>query len=57
MSPNNKDPLVLVPSKDIDRNKALASALAQIDKAFGKGAVMRLGERSGVTDVRVIPTG
>ncbi len=57
MSPNNKDPLVLVPSKDVDRNKALASALAQIDKAFGKGAVIRLGERSGVTDVRVIPTG
>src|SRR5919199_5760491 len=28
-----------------DRDKALALALAQIDKQFGKGSVMRLGER------------
>ena len=39
-----------------DRSKALATALAQIDKSFGKGSVMRLGD-----DIRppvaVIPTG
>jgi len=57
MSSHHKNPLVLVPSKGIDRDKALASAMAQIDKAFGKGAVMRLGERPAVADGRVIPTG
>ena len=43
-------------SQTQDRSKALATALAQIDKSFGKGSVMRLGD-----DVRppvaVIPTG
>src|ERR671933_575004 len=39
-----------------DRDKALDLALAQIDKQFGKGSVMRLGERP-VTQTSVIPTG
>jgi recombination protein RecA len=39
-----------------DRDKALDLALAQIDKQFGKGSVMRLGERP-VVDTAVIPTG
>ncbi|MGE5831038.1 MAG: recombinase RecA [Micromonosporaceae bacterium] len=39
-----------------DREKALNLALAQIDKQFGKGAVMRLGERPS-TPMAVIPTG
>jgi recombination protein RecA len=39
-----------------DREKALDLALAQIDKQFGKGSVMRLGERP-VTAMAVIPTG
>jgi recombination protein RecA len=39
-----------------DREKALGLALAQIDKQFGKGSVMRLGERP-VTEVQAIPTG
>ena len=39
-----------------DREKALGLALAQIDKQFGKGSVMRLGERP-VTQTSVIPTG
>ena len=40
----------------VDREKALETALAQIDRQFGKGAVMRLGtdERAPVA---VIPTG
>ncbi|RZI92712.1 MAG: DNA recombination/repair protein RecA, partial [Microbacterium sp.] len=39
-----------------DREKALESALAQIDRQFGKGSVMRLGsdERAPVA---VVPTG
>ncbi|MDO5048939.1 MAG: recombinase RecA [Actinomycetaceae bacterium] len=39
-----------------DRNKALELALSQIDKQFGKGSVMRLGDDSRPA-VRVIPTG
>jgi recombination protein RecA len=39
-----------------DRDKALDLALAQIDKQFGKGSVMRLGERP-VVETAVIPTG
>ncbi|GAA2670840.1 MULTISPECIES: recombinase RecA [Actinoplanes] len=38
-----------------DREKALELALAQIDKQFGKGSVMRLGERP-VVQMAVIPT-
>ena len=39
-----------------DRDKAVELALSQIEKQFGKGAIMRLGE-SSVVDVDVIPTG
>jgi recombination protein RecA len=39
-----------------DRDKALDLALAQIDKQFGKGSVMRLGERPAM-QMEVIPTG
>lgn len=43
-------------SQPQDRSKALATALAQIDKSFGKGSVMRLGDESR-PPVSVIPTG
>ncbi len=39
-----------------DRNAALKSALSEINKQFGKGSVMRLGERANVP-IAVIPTG
>ena len=39
-----------------DKKKALQTALAQIDKSFGKGTVMRLGERPEM-NVEAIPTG
>ncbi|HZE39870.1 MAG TPA: recombinase RecA [Stackebrandtia sp.] len=39
-----------------DKTKALDLALAQIDKQFGKGSVMKLGERPK-TNIRAIPTG
>ncbi|MDP9797024.1 recombination protein RecA [Catenuloplanes nepalensis] len=39
-----------------DREKALELALAQIDKQFGKGSVMRLGEKPHV-QMEIIPTG
>ena len=43
-------------SQTQDRSKTLATALAQIDKSFGKGSVMRLGDESR-PPVSVIPTG
>jgi recombination protein RecA len=42
---------------DDNRKKALAAALSQIDKQFGKGSVMRLGDFEAVRDVEVISTG
>jgi recombination protein RecA len=40
----------------IDRARAIDAALAQIDKQFGKGSIMRLGSRDKI-DVPAIPTG
>ncbi len=41
----------------MDRNKALDQALQQIERAFGKGSVMRLGARESAEPIEVIPTG
>jgi recombination protein RecA len=40
----------------LERTKAIEAALAQIDKQFGKGSIMRLGSREKI-DVPAIPTG
>ena len=48
--------LKLVELEGVDRSKALDSAIAQIDKAFGKGSLMRLGDRE-VVDIESISTG
>ena len=42
---------------DDNRKKALAAALGQIEKQFGKGSVMRLGDGAGTRDVPAISTG
>ncbi|MBW4094917.1 MAG: DNA recombination/repair protein RecA, partial [Acidobacteria bacterium] len=39
-----------------DRSKALEAALAQIDKQFGKGSIMRLGDEVRAP-IETIPTG
>ena len=39
-----------------DKKKALETAMAQIERAYGKGSIMRLGENAGVV-VDAIPTG
>ncbi|MBU6497388.1 MAG: recombinase RecA [Rhodospirillales bacterium] len=41
----------------MDKNKALDAAMTQIERAFGKGSIMRMGARSGVEAVEVIPSG
>jgi recombination protein RecA len=40
-----------------ERQKALSAALAQIEKQFGKGSVMRLAEGAVVEDIQVVSTG
>jgi len=40
-----------------DKNKALEAAIGQIEKAFGKGSVMKLGQRESAVDVQSISTG
>ena len=39
-----------------DKQKALETAMAQIEKAYGKGSIMRLGENQGIA-VEAVPTG
>lgn len=42
---------------DENRKKALVAALGQIERQFGKGAVMRLGDSTAARDIEVISTG
>lgn len=41
----------------IDRNKALDAALSQIERQFGKGAVMKLGDSPAKLNIDTVPTG
>ena len=42
---------------DTDKTRALDAALRQIERDFGKGSIMRLGEASAKMNIEVIPTG
>ncbi len=42
---------------DKDRKKALSAALSQIERQFGKGAVMRMGDVQTLADIEVVSTG
>jgi recombination protein RecA len=42
---------------DSEKQKALQAALAQIEKQFGKGTIMRLGEGEKIEDIQVVSTG
>ncbi|MHB8256643.1 MAG: recombinase RecA [Acidiferrobacterales bacterium] len=42
---------------DTNKGKALSAALSQIEKQFGKGSVMRLGDGGATANVEVVPTG
>jgi recombination protein RecA len=44
-------------SMNDERSKVLESAIAQIEKQYGKGSIMRLGSRDVLVPVSVIPTG
>ena len=42
---------------ETEKSKALQAALAQIEKQFGKGTIMRLGEGEAIADIQVVSTG
>jgi recombination protein RecA len=41
----------------MEKNKALDAAMSQIERAFGKGSIMRMGARAGDEQIEVIPSG
>ena len=43
--------------RNMDKNKALESALGQIERNFGKGSIMKLGQNSPVADIESVSTG
>jgi len=49
--------LRLVGKEDGDKQRALEAALAQIDRAFGKGSVMKLGEKGRIVEIESYSTG
>lgn len=49
--------LRIVEKNEMDKEKALESALAQIERAFGKGSIMRMGESNPVVEIEAISTG
>ena len=53
----NQSVLRLVGRDETDRQRALEAALAQIDKAFGKGSVMKLGAKGKIMEIESTPTG
>ena len=53
----NQAVLRLVGKEDGDKARALEAAIAQIDRAFGKGSVMKLGKAGAVSQIESISTG
>ena len=49
--------LRLVGRDDADKQRALEAALSQIDRAFGKGSVMKLGEKGKIVEIESVSTG
>ncbi|KJE34476.1 recombinase RecA [Thalassospira sp. HJ] len=49
--------LHLVDKDTMDKQKALEAALGQIERAFGKGSIMKLGQRESAVDISAISTG
>ena len=49
--------LRVVEQDNMDKQKALDAALSQIDRAFGKGSVMKLGQKDASVDIEAVSTG
>ena len=43
--------------RNMDKNKALESALSQIERNFGKGSIMKLGQKGAIADIEAVSTG
>ena len=52
-----KNLLDLGERRDMDKQKALESALSQIERNFGKGSVMKLGQDGALMDIEATSTG
>jgi recombination protein RecA len=50
-------PVVVARERDLQRDKAIDVAVSTIEKQFGKGSIMRLGENAAAPEVLVVPTG
>jgi recombination protein RecA len=53
----NAAPVAQTPALNAEKAKALQAALAQIEKQFGKGSIMRLGAGEAIEDIQVVSTG
>ena len=53
----SQNTLRLVEDKTVDKSKALDAALSQIERSFGKGSIMRLGDNKHIVEIETIPTG
>ena len=53
----NAAPVSPTPALNAEKAKALQAALAQIEKQFGKGSIMRLGDGEVIEDIQVVSTG
>lgn len=53
----DKTALKVVKKDQTDRLKAIESAVSQIERAFGKGSIMKLGESQGVVEIETVSTG
>ncbi|HXW70708.1 MAG TPA: recombinase RecA [Methylocella sp.] len=54
MTPAN---IRLLEGTSVDKNKALDAALSQIERAFGKGSIMRLGKNEKAVEIETVSTG
>src|SRR5574337_1377196 len=49
--------LRVVEGVNVDKTKALDAALSQIERAFGKGSIMRLGKNQPAAEIETVSTG
>jgi recombination protein RecA len=57
MAPVTQANLRLIEGTSVDKTKALDAALSQIERAFGKGSIMRLGKNQKAIEIDTVPTG
>ena len=51
------DLLSMTDKKNADKQKALESALSQIERQFGKGSIMKLGSENAIQEIEATSTG